>query len=69
MATQAAELGDLVTGVIMGIIGAILWLIGAIGIITKSPDPQVGNDLTMIALILKHAMNVQNVVSNNTRRI
>ena len=29
--------GDLVTGLIMGIIGFIIWLIGVISILTKSP--------------------------------
>ena len=29
--------GDLVTGLLLGIIGVIIWLIGVISILTKSP--------------------------------
>ena len=36
--------GDLVTGLVMGIIGIILWLTGAKNILTNSPDTQGGND-------------------------
>ena len=31
--------GDLVSRLILGVIGLLIWLIGAINLLTKSPDP------------------------------
>ena len=31
--------GDLVSGLIMGIIGVTIWVIGVINLLTKSPRP------------------------------
>ena len=39
--------GDVVTRLIMGITGVILWFIGVISILTKSPDPP-SKDLEVI---------------------